>query len=101
MKTKEDIYLDEVKRSTEQLGEKFGKIVMSDAIRKFTLNCLMKMEDQFRQPDVIKSLPELADKLSKSIIEHFNSRLREDVMVRPDLNEIVEIAFDMRKCLKD
>jgi hypothetical protein len=56
MKTKEEIYLDEVKRSTEQLGEKFGKVVMSDAIRKFTLNCLMKMEDQFRQPIVIKSV---------------------------------------------
>jgi hypothetical protein len=55
MKTKEEIYLDEVKRASE-LDEKFAKILTSDAIRKFTLNCLMKMEDQFRQPDVIKSV---------------------------------------------
>lgn len=56
MKTKEEIYLDEVKKVSEQLGKKMGKILLSDAIRKFTLNCLMKMEDQFRQPIVIKSV---------------------------------------------
>lgn len=56
MKTKEEIYLDEVKKATE-LDEKFGKILMSDAIRKFTLNCIMKTEDQFRQPIVSGQLP--------------------------------------------
>lgn len=55
MKTKEEIYLDEVKRASE-LDEKFAKILMSDAIRKFTLNCLMKMEAQFCQPVVIGQL---------------------------------------------
>ena len=56
-------------------------------------------KDNIVKPDVMLSLPELADKLSKAVIEHFSSRLREDVMVRPDLNEIVGIAFDVRKCL--
>ena len=55
MKTKEEIFLDEVKKATET-DERFGKILLSDAIRKFTLNCLIKMEDQFRQPIVIKSV---------------------------------------------
>ncbi len=49
MKPIQEIYIDEVKISTEELGEKFGKILLSDAIRKFTLNCLMKMEAQFHQ----------------------------------------------------
>ena len=55
MKTAEEIYLDEVKRASE-LDERFGKILMSDAIRKFTLNCLMKMESQFRQLPVINAV---------------------------------------------
>ena len=46
MKTKEDIYLDEVKRASE-VDERFAKILLSEAIKKFTLNCLMIMEEQY------------------------------------------------------
>lgn len=47
-----------------------------------------------------KSIEEKADELSKAVIEHFESKLREDVMVRPSINHIVGIAFEVRKSLK-
>lgn len=67
MKTKEDIYLEEVNRAYKA-DEKFGKLFLSDAIRKFTLNCLMIMEDQYRQPVVSRSaLKKICDKCGGEI----------------------------------
>jgi hypothetical protein len=44
--TIDDIYLAEVKRAST-VDEKFAKILLSDAIRKFTLNCLLIAKKEF------------------------------------------------------
>ena len=62
MKTPEEIYLDEVHQVHMTLGEKAAKLFMAEAVRKFVLNCLLKME-QLHKPSVIGSLPLVLDQL--------------------------------------
>jgi len=46
-KSREDIYMDEVKKITDQFGEQSGRILFSDVIRKFSMNILTLMEAQY------------------------------------------------------
>lgn len=48
MKTKEEIYLDEINNARIQQGEKFASVLMSDAIRKFVMNVLIRYEDEIK-----------------------------------------------------
>ncbi len=61
MKAPEEIFIDEVHEVHVKLGDKAAKLFMTEAIKKFVLNCLMKYSDR---PSLEKLYKEMQERMA-------------------------------------